>query len=154
MKGRTFLVSVELKNNNDKKESDALYPIAVSKTGNPDEYNDIFEDLVRMPQIPLRVSLKNPDIKFNRNGVGVNTFIISNPSGKPAIFVGIRMLEESEDLKSSYSDNYAALLPGECKEIIVTVESTSRKSIPGQLNFKVSGLNVPAQIIKIKIDKQ
>ena len=154
MKGRTFLVSVELKNNNDKKESDALYPIAVSKTGNPDEYNNIFEDLVRMPQIPLRVSLKNPDIKFNRNGVGVNTFIISNPSGKPSIFVGIRMLEESEDLKSSYSDNYAALLPGECKEIIVTVESTSRKSIPGQLNFKVSGLNVPAQIIKIKIDKQ
>ena len=149
MKGRTFLVSVELKNNNDKKESDALYPIAVSKTGNPDEYNNIFEDLVRMPKIPLRVSLK-----FNRNGVGVNSFIISNPSGKPAIFVGIRMLEESEDLKSSYSDNYAALLPGECKEIIVTVESTSRKSIPGQLNFKVSGLNVPAQIIKIKIDKQ
>ncbi len=153
MKGRSFFVSVELNDNNGKEISYALYPIAVTKTGNLEDYNDIFDELNGMPQVPLKVSFKNPDIKFDSEGSGINTIRLSNPTNNISFFVGIRMLEESEILKSGYSDNYVALLPGESIDIIVTVESTDKKLIPGQINFEISGWNTAGQTINLRVEK-
>ncbi|MEJ2615150.1 MAG: EamA family transporter, partial [Ignavibacteriaceae bacterium] len=145
MKGRTVFVSVVLRDNNNREISYALYPIAVSKTGNPEDYFDIFEELNRMPQVPLKVSFKEPNIKFNSDGKGITTLNILNPSDKLAFFVGIKMVEESETLKSDYSDNYVAILPGESRDIIITITNEDQKTLPRQVSFEVAGWNSPAQ---------
>ncbi|MEJ2617820.1 MAG: glycoside hydrolase family 2 TIM barrel-domain containing protein, partial [Ignavibacteriaceae bacterium] len=141
MKGRTVFVSVVLKNNNNREISYALYPIAVNKTTNPEDYFDIFEELNRMPQVPLKVSFKDPHIKFNLKGNGLTTLHISNPSDNLAFFVGIKMIDESETFKSDYSDNYFALLPGESRDIIITITNKEQKTLPRQVSFEVAGWN-------------
>ena len=153
MKGRTFFVSVVLYDNNDSEISYALYPIAVSKTGNMEDYNDIFEELNQMPQVPVKISFKDSNIQFNSNGNVTATLNISNPSDNIAFFVGIKMIEECETLKSGYSDNYIALLPRENKDIDITIEDNGQKPLPGQVNFEVAGWDTPVQTITLGIEK-
>ncbi|MFZ0454655.1 MAG: sugar-binding domain-containing protein [Ignavibacteriaceae bacterium] len=152
MKGRSLFVSVILNDNQDKEISYALYPIAVSKNDNPDDYNDIFEELNQMPQVPLKVSFKDSSIKFDSNGNGITTLHISNPSDNLAFFVGINMIEESKTLKSGYSDNYVALLPGDSRDIIITFKNKKQQTLPGQLSFKVAGWNTLARNINLEIE--
>jgi hypothetical protein len=144
-------VSVVLRDNNNREISYALYPIAVSKTGNPKDYFDIFEELNRMPQVPLKVSFKDPHIKFHSNGSGIATLHISNPSENLAFFVGIKMIGESESLKSGYNDNYVALRPGESRDIIITITNKEQKTLPGQLSYEITGWNTPSQNINLEI---
>lgn len=153
MKGKAFFVSAELSDNKGKEISYSLYPVAVSKTGNRDDYNDIFDELNYMPQVPLEISFNDPNIKFNSKGTGSNIIHISNPTNNLTFFVGIRMLEESATLKSGYSDNYVALPPGESKDIVVTVENKGHTITSGQLNFEVSGWNTPTQNISLEVEK-
>ncbi len=152
MEGRTVFVSVVLNDNNDREISYALYPIAVSKTGNMEDYNGIFEELNQMPQVSLKVSFKDSNIKFDSNGNNITTLHISNPSENLAFFVGIKMIEEGKTLKSGYSDNYVALFPYESRNIVITIENKEQKLLPGQVSFEVAGWNTPVQTITLGIE--
>lgn len=151
MKGKTVFVYVELNDKNGKEISYALYPVAVSKSGNPDDYNDIFDELNYMPQVPLKAEPSNSEIKLDSNGTGSCTIQISNPTKNLTFFVGIRMLEESDSLRTSYSDNYIPLLPGSNRDIDITLQSIEKKALPEKVRFEISGWNSPARILNLKV---
>ena len=51
MQGKTFFVSVELSGSDGKRISEALYPIAVSSTGNLEDFANIFSEMKGMPGV-------------------------------------------------------------------------------------------------------
>jgi beta-mannosidase len=147
-KGKTFFISVELESGSGQKISDALYPIAVGKTDNTEDYNNIFSDINKMPLITLKAEHFDNAIK-NEN-TGSLKIRITNPSGIPALFIRTRMIEESDMFRTWYDDNYISLLPGETKIISVNVESKDINKFPQAVHFEVSGLNCSAQKNEIK----
>jgi hypothetical protein len=150
MKGKTFFVSAELKDTSGNKISDAFYPIAVSKTGNLEEFNNIFSEINQMPNAALKIEQANSELTL-KNGNGNSKLLISNTTEKLAFFARVRMIEESESLRTSYSDNYISLLPGETKSITISLENTALKTVPAKVHFEVSGWNCPAQSIELKV---
>jgi beta-mannosidase len=137
--GRMFFISVELKQADGNKISDALYPIAASE--DLKNFQNIFAGLDRMPAAAAKAEVPGSGLKLDSNGKGSFTVRLSNPTQQLAFFVRLRMLEESQALRTSYSDNYISLLPGESKSLLVRVES--REAAPKSLHFEVSGWNCP-----------
>jgi beta-mannosidase len=153
MAGRTFFIAVEITGKDGVKISDAFYPIAVSKTGDLNDYNSIFVDMSQMPAAILQVNTLSTALKLDENGNGTCAFKLSNPPDNLAFFVRVRMVEESATLRTDYSDNYIALLPGESKTISVTVENKDTKAAPQKLHFEISGWKTPAQTVELTITK-
>jgi hypothetical protein len=147
MAGKSFFVSVELAGKDGKKISDALYPIGISKSGNLDEYNDLFVGMNPLPVAALKVQAGS----VHESGPSTRTvpIEISNPTNRIAYFVRIRLAEESATLVSSYSDNYISMLPGETKRVDVSVEGKDAPSSWGNLTFDVSGWNCPNSAVTI-----
>jgi beta-mannosidase len=147
-----FFVAVELKDQQGRKLSDALYPIAVNRTKS---YAGAFAEMNSMPSVAIETELAattwslRADDKTNdkTSGTAKGTVRISNRSPHLVFFVRLRMLEESATLRTSYSDNYVSLLPGESKTIAVTVES--RGAAPQGLHFETSGWNSPASQVAV-----
>ena len=154
LKGKTFFISVELKDNSGKKISDALYPMAVSETGNLEDYKNIFSEFNKMSKSSLKIEPTSPELILEKNGVANGNLRISNTAANIAFFIRIRMVEESDKLRTVYNDNYISLLPGETKSISVNVESKDLKNLPAKVNFEVSGWNCPAQKIELKVSKK
>jgi len=150
MIGTTFFVSVELKNESTIKISDAIYPIAVSKTENLEEYKNIFSDLNSMPKLELNIQHLYSTETVDKERIDSCIIRISNPTNITAFFIRLRMVEESDMLRTIYSDNYISLLPGENKAIHIKLECKSLKSLPKMIHFEVSGLNCVAQKIEIR----
>jgi hypothetical protein len=150
LKGTTFFVSVELKNESAEKISDAIYPIAVSKSENLEDYNNIFSDINKMPKLTMNIKHMYSTETVDKARIDSCIIRISNPNDIPAFFVRIRMIEESDMLRTIYSDNYISLLPGENKTIPIKIECKSFMSLPKLIHFEVSGLNCVAQKIEIK----
>jgi beta-galactosidase/beta-glucuronidase len=142
MAGKTFFVAVELSAPDGKRISDALYPIAVSKTGDLEDFSNIFAGMRGMPEVKLEVTSA---------GEGAHrTVQIANPAGALAYFVRVRLTEESATLKPSFSDNYIALLPGERATIAMDLETGEGSRAPSPLHVEVSGWNCPKQMVEIK----
>jgi hypothetical protein len=152
MKGNTFFVSVELKDKLNEKISDALYPIAVSRTDNTEDYNNIFSNINSMPKLTLDIKHVYSTLTVDKAGIDSCFLKVTNPYEIPAFFIRVRMIEESDMLRTTYSDNYISLLPGENKSIAVKVECNTQKSLPKMIHFEVSGLNCSPQKIEIKAD--
>jgi hypothetical protein len=150
MKGTTFFVSVELKDKSNEKISDAVYPIAVSKTDNMENYNNIFSNINSMPKISLKIESLNSELAVDNTGIRSCKFRISNPTEFPAFFIRTRMVEESDSLRSIYNDNYISLLPGEIKTISVNLECKNLKMLPQMIHFELSGLNCVMRKIEVK----
>jgi beta-mannosidase len=151
MAGKTFFVVVELTGTDGVKISDAVYPIAVSKTDNLENYDNIFADMNAMAPVQLTATIATPDVKVDKDGKAVCALRISNPSDRLAFFVRVQLAEESETLRTDYSNNYLSLLPGETKTVNVTIESTNHEATPATLHFKVSGWRTPAQVLEIGV---
>ncbi len=149
MAGKTFFVSVELFGKDGKEISSALYPIAVSSDGNVQEYSNIFAELNHMPKVDLKVEPLHPALQVETTGRSTGAIRVSNPSGELAFFVRLRLVEESSTVRSSYSDNYVSLLPGESKTISFTIEELSPGIAPGRMHFEVSGWNCPPQTVEM-----
>ncbi|MFZ1978906.1 MAG: glycoside hydrolase family 2 TIM barrel-domain containing protein [Bacteroidota bacterium] len=152
LKGKTFFVSVELKDASGEKISDALYPIAVSGTGRID-YQNIFAELNKTPRVSLKAEPSNPVIVVGKNGTGTNTLRISNTANRPAFFIRIRMAEESDELRTLYDDNYISLMPGEIKIISVKLNSKDLDHLPQSIHFEVSGFNCAVQKINMTVGR-
>jgi exo-1,4-beta-D-glucosaminidase len=151
MKGKTFFISVELKDSAGYKISDALYPIAVSGTGRLEDYNNIFAELTNIPKAALNVDSPASELMIGKNGTGNINLRISNTADRPVFFVRISSAEESEKLKAIYNDNYISLMPGETKIISVEFMSKDRKELPQQVHFDITGLNCSAQKIMMAV---
>jgi hypothetical protein len=154
MKGKTFFVSVELKDTSGEKISDALYPIAVSETGNLEDYNNIFAELNKMAKLSLKVEPVNSESIIENTGIGNGKLRISNTANNPAFFIRTRMVEESDMLRALYNDNYISLLPGETKTISVNLGSKDLNNLPQNIHFEISGLNCSTQKISMTILKK
>ena len=140
MAGKSFFVSVELTGSDGKEISDALYPVAVSKSGDVVDYRDIFADMNPMPEATLKEARGSHQVVGGtRHTLTVN---VTNTSEKIAYFVRLSLEGESPAYRASYSDNYISLLPGETKSIDVTVEGAAPES-GGGMTFVVGGWNAP-----------
>jgi hypothetical protein len=140
---------VELKQADGNKISDVLYPIAVSD--DLKNFKGIFAALDQMPAATPAPEFPNSALKLDPAGNGSFSLRLSNPTGNLAFFVRVRMLEESRTLRTSYSDNYVSLLPGESKALAVHVES--RETAPVSLHFEISGWNCRAQEFELRLGK-
>lgn len=147
--GRMFFVSVELKQADGNKISDVLYPIAVS--ADLKNFQGIFAAMDRMPAAAPAAEFPSSALKLDPAGNGSFSLRLSNPTGRLAFFVRVRMLEESRTLRTSYSDNYVALLPGESKSVAVRVES--KETAPASLHFEISSWNGRAQEFEVRLGK-
>lgn len=154
IKGKTFFVSVELRDKSGEKISDAIYPIAVSETGNTEDFNNIFSEINKMSEVSLKVEPVNSELIIGKNGIGNGSLRISNTAGNLAFIIRIKMVEESDMLRTLYNDNYISLLPSETKTISVNVESKDLKSLPQKIHFEISGWNCPAQTIEFKVTEK
>jgi beta-mannosidase len=145
MAGQTFFISAQLLDPQGREISSVLYPIAVSRT---DDYQGIFSALSAMPSVEVHADLAPVEWRWNADGTAQGTLRLSNPSASMAFFVRVRLVEESEKLLSSWSDNYISLLPGESDLIAVSVES--KAAVPAQLHFEVSGWNCPRKELELR----
>jgi beta-mannosidase len=153
-KGKTFFISVELKTGSGEKISDAMYPVAVSGTGNLEDYDNIFSEINKMPKLSLKIEPVNYTLTKENPGNGSVQLRLSNPTKNQAFFIRTRMVEESDKLRTIYDDNYISLLPGETKTIFVKVESTDIKTFPQKIHFEISGLNCSTQQIEMKVSEK
>jgi beta-mannosidase len=152
--GQTFFVSVRLRGNDNRTVSDALYPIAVTGSGNGEVYSGIFAEMGSMPQAGVSVAPARAEISMKRSAHGSCELTLSNPTDRLAFFVRVRLLEESATLRTTYSDNYISLLPGETRTVGVTLQSTMPESLPRGLRFEVSGWNTPASTYDVKVTRR
>jgi hypothetical protein len=144
--GRTFFASVELNDEEGRLVSDVLYPIAATASAG---YAGIFAEMNRMPAAAPKVEVLHVEAWSGATAAARATVRLSNPSTHLAFFVRLRMLEESEALRTSYSDNYVSLLPGASRTIEVLVEANEHR--PDQVRFEVSGWNSPAQAVEVAL---
>jgi beta-mannosidase len=144
--GRTFFASVELKDDEGRLVSDVLYPIAVSASSG---YEGIFAEMTRMPAAAPKVEVVRVDPGSDATAAARVSVRLSNPSTHLAFFVRLRMLEESDALRTSYSDNYVSLLPGASRTIEALVEAHENR--PDKVHFEVSGWNSPAQEVEVAL---
>ncbi len=139
--GTSFFLSVELKDPDGKLVSSLMYPIGVSKSGNLEEYANLFEDMDRMPTADLTVT-------YAKGAEGSDGAItVKNTGSHIGYFIRVRLQEESEVLSSTYSDNYFSLLPGESTKVRVGLTCKSG-GVPEKLHYVVSGWNIPASTIE------
>ena len=150
MKGKTLFLTVELKDKSGIKISDGIYPVAVAEEGNTKSFNNIFKEINEMPKVPLKIELLQNDIKIDKSGTANGSIRISNPSGNLAFYIRINNTDESDILRTSYSDNYISLLPGESKTVSINIERKGINSLPGEIRFEVSGWNCPPATFKFK----
>jgi hypothetical protein len=152
-KSKTFFVSVELKSESGGKISDAMYTIAVSAADNLESYNNIFSELNKIPKLTLKVEPVSYTISKENSGAGNVLLLLSNQTEAPAFFILTRLLEESDNLRTIYNDNYISLLPGETKTISVNVESKGLKTLPKKIHFEISGLNCLTEKIEAEFSR-
>ena len=145
MAGKSFFVSVELTGSDGKEISDAIYPIAVSKTGDLGDFRGILADVGSLPEAALKE--KWGPVHETAGGVRKFTVDVTNPTGKIAYCVRLSLEGESAHYQSSYSDNFISLLPGQTKSIDVTVEG--KPASGGALTIDVSAWNCPRNSVSI-----
>lgn len=154
MKGKAFFMSTLLNDKSGRRISDAIYPMAVSRTGDLDDYTGIFSQLNEMPETHLTVKPVESKLELGTNGKGACELKIANPTGHLAFFVRARLVEESGVFRAVYSDNYISLMPAETRKVHVGVESKGTGLAPHKIHFEVSGINCPKQEIEIAVAKK
>ena len=150
MNGKSFFVSVALTGGDGKPVSDALYPIAVTASAKGDDYAGIFAGMDSMPKADVAVTAPI-QMRMIEAKYGSINIVLSNPTGGLAFFVRVRLLQESASLRTAYSDNYVSILPGESKEIRVTLQNSTPEAHPAELRFEASGWNTPAKSFYMKV---
>ncbi len=146
--GTSFFISVGLKGRDGKPVSSVLYPIAVQGGGSSSDYANIFADMDHMPGVDL-VEQSRAEMKPGA-GVSSGTVTIANPAGGIGYFVRLRLLEESDSVYTTFSDNYFSLLPGESEKVAFTVASRTPGAMPPSLHFELSGWNCPARTFEVR----
>lgn len=151
MKGKTFFVSVELEGDSGEIISDAIYPIAVGRNGDLQDYVGILSGINDMPAVHLEVKSEMGQAVVSGDGRAGCALRITNPTSHLAFFIRTRLLEESDSLHTVYSDNYVSLLPGETKTVSVELDGRSYSGFPREIHFEVSGINCPKQSVGIEV---
>jgi len=171
-KGKTLLLSVQLRDKKGKIISQGTYPLAVSKqhvnirdlkkvsnwkglTGYYNKYyKGIFSELNVLPKMSLRSSLSENVVSLDNHGEAKLHIKLSNSSGTLAFFVRLRLNPAPYKLFVSYSDNYFSLLPGESKDVVVHISDRrlKRNNVSGA--FVISGWNVSTKEIPVKIKEK
>lgn len=149
--GSFFFVSAELKAKDGAIVSSVLYPIAIQKEGKPEQYADIFADIDRMPPASLNVNFAGGSLQSEQGGAAAGTLRVENAGSNLCFFVRLRLLEESDSLRTFYGDNYFSLLPGESANVAVKVSGKGRESLPGVLHFEVSGWNCRSRVFEVQV---
>lgn len=147
--GRMFFVSAELRQEDGSKISDVLYPIAVGE--DLKDFSSIFAAFDGMPPATVKAEFSKTGRKLESDLNNGFTLRLSNPTEKLAFFVRVQMMEESRAIRSSYSDNYISLLPGESKPIVVRVEN--KKNPGASLHFEVVCWNCQTQKLELDFAK-
>lgn len=145
---------MDLKDKTGEKISDALYPIAVSETGNLEDYWNIFSEINNTPKVSLKIEPVDSGLVIGEDGIASGKVRISNTSGQVVFFIRARMLEESDTLRTTYSDNYISLLPGEAKVVNIEIESRNRARFPQRIHFEVSGISCLTQSLEMKVGEK
>jgi beta-mannosidase len=151
MAGRIMFVVVELTGKDDVKLSTAVYPIAVSKTGDVQDYRDIFAEMNAMRPAAIKAELVGTVARFDRAKNGTLGVRVSNPTDRLAFFIRVRLIEESEVITTGYDDNYFSLLPGESRSLNVTIENKVTETALQKLHFEISGWKTPAQTLEVNV---
>jgi len=136
-RGITF-VTLQLLDKANKPVSDNFYWI--------DNNND-FTPLSNMKKARLTASARSGQASKDEQIVQVH---IKNPSDSLAFFVRLKLCQDlkgTEILPSFWSDNYISLLPGQSKDVTVTIDTRLNKQ-PKQLILE--GYNVPSQSFQIQ----
>jgi hypothetical protein len=145
-RGRTLFLSVQLSDGK-KLISDAIYPIAVSKKSNGEDYEGIFSEMNRMPEVGLKAecsSAKNPAVPDQVEYL----LTLTNPSTAVAFFVHTRLAADTDSITASFDDNDVSILPGQSK-ILSVVMTGMKETMPKDANFEISGWNCPKQTVPI-----
>jgi beta-mannosidase len=149
--GKTIFVTVELFGRDGVKTSEALYPVAVSRTGDPDDYRNIFTDMNAMPPVGLKAKPKGSGIRLKADGTGSCSIVLENPTDKIAFFVRLRLEGEAETLTTTYDDNFFSILPGESKTVNIKIRNRDAKTAAAAMKLKISGWNCPAVTAAIPV---
>ena len=152
---RTFFVTAVLQQEDGTRISEAIYPIAVSKTpvqdaNSADEkvYHNIFAEMKKMPVV--KIDLHEDGIFRNETQTTIR-LTTQNPSEHLAFFVSLIPEDDRLLSKLYFSDNYFSILPGENKSIEITIFSKANQLMGDRISLKISGWNVADQKIAIKL---
>ena len=151
MAGKTFFVSVELIGEDSSMVSSALYPIAVSKSGNLADYSGIFEQMNQLPRVDLKIELPDKATREDSHGVFRTSVRLANPSNHVAFCVRLRLNEESDSLKCYFSDNYVSLLPWEATTVSVVSEDSRSGAVPEAVHLEISGWNCSLSTVEERL---
>jgi len=153
---RVFFVAAALSDRKGRPISEVLYPIAVgSRTGAA----GAFAEMNRMPRVALVTEAPanapaapwrlEPALPGRASATASGAVRLSNPSSQLAFFIRVRMTEESDTVRTTYSDNYISLAPGESRTLTVKVDISG--PAPESLHFEISGWNSPAQQLTVAL---
>ena len=155
MSGATFFIATLLKNIHGDDLSGTIYPIAVTKSPvDPDDHNSyhaIFSELNRMAQASVDAVVCSDQIQLTAEGVASAIVRLFNNSAQLAFFIRLRFEQEFDVFFADYSDNYFSLLPGEMREIEITLRQ--RHSLPSKapLTLIIDGWNCAPQRLALEI---
>ncbi|HXX64871.1 MAG TPA: glycoside hydrolase family 2 protein [Bacteroidota bacterium] len=151
MAGKTMFVSVELIGEDSSMVSSALYPIAVSKSGNLAEYSGIFEQMKDLPPVDLAVDVPEKPAREDAHGRFTTSVRLTNPSNRLAFFVRLRLKEESDSLRAYFSDNYVSLLPRETTTVSLSSEDGRSGAVPAAIHFEITGWNCSGRTVEERL---
>jgi len=170
-KGKTVLLSVWLKDKKGVRVSEEVYPLAVGKRPlktlkeeNVKNWQDlvnyykkyytgIFNEMNDLPATNLQADLRNQTIVMGEKEEGSVHMRLTNPTDHIAFFIRIRMKNDPDSVFAFYSDNYFSLLPGESKDVVVSVQNKSMKTRNLTSAFVLSGWNVEPEEIPVTLRK-
>ncbi len=102
-----------------------------------------YEKLNELEKVDVTTTIK-------RSSEGHAVINIANPSGEPAFFIRLKIINMENELvlPSFFTDNYFTLLPGDEKEVELDLTSGLIPNSTSQLKLVVEGWNTPPEEIK------
>lgn len=145
MRGRVFFLTLEILDAKRKYVSDVFYPIAVSQTGNIENYDSAFDELNKMPEGSLEIHVEDTTYFFN--GQGPFRIECINTGSMVCFWIRFRLSHQEESVPCLYSDNYITLLPQQTRWIEVYPVKPIEKF---PVTLEVSAWNCKPVQIKLK----
>jgi hypothetical protein len=121
----------------------------VSRTGNLDDYGNIFAEMNAMPSVALKAKTGGPAVRLNAKGTGSCTVVLENPTDEIAFFIRLRTEGEAKTWTTNFDDNFFSLLPRETKTVRVKIKAGDTKTASKAVKLVISGWNCPALTLEI-----
>lgn len=145
MLGKVFFVVLQIVDTKRKYVSDVFYPIAVSSSGDLENFDSIFSELNKMPKLPLEIHVA--DTSAFLKGEKPLRIECVNPGSTVSFFLRFNVSQGSESIPVLYSDNYITLLPQQTRWIEVYPQKPMEK-LP--LTLEVTGWNCQPIRVELK----